>query len=634
VLNRLVRSHFQERYQTATEVLAALPSGAHRSKLWQRFGQLFRSAPPTDADATQALPADFEVPPTYPLRVPAQPAPSSIEASADEVGAAITPLPPGTISPNKSAASLRIFISYRQQEPDLALAQQFFTALQTAGHHPFLSGQSGQWGPDWAEQVETELSRCDCFLLLLSPNAALSEMVLAEVRTVKRFQDQRLTQKEAGSGAVLRPSILPIRVKLPIDAPLNFELRGYLHRLQQRIWSGPEDTPGLIQDLLNTLGGTAGALASAQPTSGNTGGGFAIPTMPPAVVDPDAPPLPVAEPELPEGQVELASGFYLQRPPIEERCFETIRQPGALIRIKAPRQMGKTSLMARILAEAGQAGYRAVPLSFQLADAKIFTDLDKFLRWLCVSVGRRLGLTNQLQEYWDDIFGSKYNCTAYFEEYLLPQINQPLALGLDEVDRVFEYPEIASDFFGLLRAWHEEAKNREVWKNLCLVVVHATEVYIPLNTNQSPFNVGLPIELPEFNREQIAELARRHDLAWQPAQIDQLYRMIGGHPYLVRLALYHLARQDLSLEQLLAKAPTETGLFRDHLRGQWWHLQHHPELATAFRQVIQAPDLVRLETMDLFKLHSLGLIQLEGNEARLRCQLYRDYFAAMLNPSK
>jgi hypothetical protein len=99
------------------------------------------------------------------------------------------------------------------------------------------------------------------------------------------------------------------------------------------------------------------------------------------------------------------------------------------------------------------------------------------------------------------------------------------------------------------------------------------------------------------------------------------------------LALYHVARQDLNLTELLATAATETGLFRDHLRGQWWHLQHYPELATAFKQVIASQEPLRLDTMDLFKLHSLGLIRLEGNEAKLRCQLYRQYFADILAAS-
>ena len=45
--------------------------------------------------------------------------------------------------------------------------------------------------------------------------------------------------------------------------------------------------------------------------------------------------------------------------------------------------MGKIYLMAQILHQANQQCYATVPLSFQLADSKIFTDLDQFLRRVC-----------------------------------------------------------------------------------------------------------------------------------------------------------------------------------------------------------------------------------------------------------
>ena len=54
-------------------------------------------------------------------------------------------------------------------------------------------------------------------------------------------------------------------------------------------------------------------------------------------------------------------------------------------------------------------------------------------------------------------------------------------LALDEVDAVFPYPDIADNFFALLRAWYEEAKTNEVWQNLRLVLVHSTDAYIPFN---------------------------------------------------------------------------------------------------------------------------------------------------------
>lgn len=68
--------------------------------------------------------------------------------------------------------------------------------------------------------------------------------------------------------------------------------------------------------------------------------------------------------EHPSGQVPLDSPFYVKRFPIEERCYEQIHKPGSLIRIKAPRQMGKSSLLARIIDKSQSQGDSTVTLDF------------------------------------------------------------------------------------------------------------------------------------------------------------------------------------------------------------------------------------------------------------------------------
>lgn len=108
--------------------------------------------------------------------------------------------------------------------------------------------------------------------------------------------------------------------------------------------------------------------------------------------------------------------------------------------------------------------------------------LAKDYSGFCASITYELNLPEKLDDYWKGVLGSKNKCTNYFQRYLLPAINSPVAIGLDEVDEVFKHPIIAADFFGLLRAWHERSKNETVWKNLRLVIVHSKEVYIPLNT--------------------------------------------------------------------------------------------------------------------------------------------------------
>jgi hypothetical protein len=338
--------------------------------------------------------------------------------------------------------------------------------------------------------------------------------------------------------------------------------------------------------------------------------------------------------EIPEGQVPLDSAFYVERPPVEADCYRQILQSGALIRMKAPRQMGKSSLMSRVLDHASKHGCKATSVNLQSADAEFLGSLDLFLQWFCASITDSLNLPEKLSDYWQGVLGSKNKCTNYFQRYLLPEINSPIALGLDEVDEIFKHPQIATDFFGLLRAWHERAKNDAVWKNLRLIIVHSKEVYIPLNINQSPFNVGFPVDLPELNQPQVQDLLQRHQLTWTNSQVEQLMMLVGGHPYLVRVALYQIAQDRMTLDQLEHIAPTEAGPYNDHLRRHLLSLQDDEQLLAALKQVVTADHPVDVGTTAAFKLRSMGLVKFQGNKVMSLCNLYSKYFSDRLGLNK
>lgn len=338
-----------------------------------------------------------------------------------------------------------------------------------------------------------------------------------------------------------------------------------------------------------------------------------------------------AEPLLPEGQVPLGSRFYVERSPIETNCCKAVLQPGSLIRIKAPRRTGKSSLAVRILDYAAQQGCKTVFLSFQLAERNILKDLDKFLQWFAASVGLGMHLPNRVEGYWDELFGSKISCKIYFEQYLLAKTTQPLVLALDDVDRLFDYPELADEFFGLLRTWHEQAKNQNIWRKLRLIVAHSTEVYLPLNVNKSPFNVGLPIELPAFTPQQVESLVQQYGLNWSHKQTERLMAIANGRPYLIQLGLYSLWSQNIALDELLQRATQDVGIFADHFRRLMWTLKQDSKLAKSLAQVVQAAHPVELELLPAFKLESMGLVLLQGNLAIPSCDLYTQYFRDRLS---
>jgi hypothetical protein len=296
-------------------------------------------------------------------------------------------------------------------------------------------------------------------------------------------------------------------------------------------------------------------------------------------------------PEFPGGPIPLHSKFYIEHAAVEAKVYTEISKPGALLHIKAAEKMGKSSLLLRIANYAINLGYHTVSLDFRQADRSVFANLTQFLRWFCTTISYQAGLEPKLDEYWDTNAGSKISCKLYFTRYLLKQLNAPLVLILNEIDQILQYPQLSQEVLLVLRSWYEEAKHVEVLQHLRLVLAHSADIYIPLNSNSSFLDsvghVGRPIELPDFSVLQVRVLAQRYGLTWMSStSVQQLMDLVGGHPYLIQLALYHLWNQDVTLEQLLREASTPVGIYSDHLQSYLAVLQANLDLAAAFKHLI------------------------------------------------
>jgi hypothetical protein len=215
---------------------------------------------------------------------------------------------------------------------------------------------------------------------------------------------------------------------------------------------------------------------------------------------------------------------------------------------------------------------------------------------------------------------------------LLLKIESPLVLALDNVDLVFENQETAQDFCGLLRSWNQKARGGDtVFKKLNLVVVHSTEVYTSININQSPLaNLGLTVEPQELTLEQVRHLVQQYQLSWNDIDIKKLMKMVGGHPYLVTEAIEQVVQQQCPLSELLQLAPTEAGIYGNHLRQLLVELEKNPKLLDALKKVITTTEPVRLDTTLKFQLHRMGLLHLQNNQVIISRELYRKYFCDLL----
>ena len=333
----------------------------------------------------------------------------------------------------------------------------------------------------------------------------------------------------------------------------------------------------------------------------------------------------------PSAPVPSNSRLYIKRPPYEELARAEIERQGCLLRIKAPQKMGKSSLLNQVIAQAHSLGYQIAYLDFRDAEEIVFNSIDRLLHWFSATICQQLNLPPNLDYYWDDDMGSKMSCKIFFESYILEHTKLPLVLTINEVNRIFEHPQTAVDFLPLLRSFHEQSRRSVAWQKLRLVLVYSTDIYVPLKIDQSPFNVGLSLKLPPFNREQVLEIAKRYELNWQTeTEVEQLMSLIGGHPYLVNIALYYLSRKIISLEQLLRDASTPTGIYSQHLQNYLVLLQRDAPLVSVMERVVNSDEPIKLDTLAAYKLESMGLVSLDGFLAKPSYELYRLYFSEVL----
>src|SRR5215510_5980098 len=308
------------------------------------------------------------------------------------------------------------------------------------------------------------------------------------------------------------------------------------------------------------------------------------------------------------GAVPLDSGFYIVRPADEEFRAAIARQD-SIVLVKGARQVGKTSLLARGLQQARKAGARVVLTDFQNLSAAYLESIEKLMLVLAKSFADQLDLDVYPNQIWDADLSPGINLERYLRRGVLPLTAAPIVWGLDEVDRLFTC-DFGSEVFGLFRSWHNKrALDPEgPWRRLTLAIAYATEAHLFItDLNQSPFNVGTRLALEDFSFEQVAELNRRYGSPLgDQAEVARYYRLVGGHPYLVRRGLYEMAAHEIKLAALEAQADHDDGPFSDHLRRLLVSLTQDTTLSEVVRRVLKGQPSVTTESF--YRLRSAGLM--------------------------
>ncbi|GEM_PF-626591 len=348
----------------------------------------------------------------------------------------------------------------------------------------------------------------------------------------------------------------------------------------------------------------------------------------------------------PGGAVPLQSPYYLERP-ADTLFFEALTRGDSTVLIKGPRQIGKTSLLARGLHLLRGSGCRVVTTDLQKLDGTQMASSGTLFAALADHIADELDLEfRPTPEFgWRPEAGPNDNFERFLRRHVLKRDRPRFAWAIDEADRLFPM-HYGSEVFALMRSWHNERSldPEGPWGRLTLIITYATEAHLFISDlNQSPFNVGTRVPLEDFTAEQVADLNRRYGEPLRASEdLERFRRLVGGHPFLVQSGLHALANGMrgtapvtlADLEESGRRLEAGVGSFSDHLRRLRHSLSRDPDLCAALRVVLAAnrsggsasPPI----SLDAFyRLRASGVVVGDAPEnARPRCALYADFLTA------
>lgn len=239
-------------------------------------------------------------------------------------------------------------------------------------------------------------------------------------------------------------------------------------------------------------------------------------------------------------------GFYVVRG-ADSELLERLEQHEPC-HVLAPRQIGKSSLRVRTQERLRARGIRCA--SVDLTSIGSGASADEWYFSVASAVAEELGLPDDLDTFWGRHrrMSPVRRFRQFLYDVLLGDAGSPAVVFIDEIDVTMSLPFSRDDFFGLIRATHQERAVDPRWNRLsfCLIGV-AAPLDLVADPERTPFNTSCAVRIDDFTRAEartfLPGLAGAADTGERPeALLDAVIAWTGGHPALTQRLCYWLTR--------------------------------------------------------------------------------------------
>jgi PAS domain S-box-containing protein len=352
------------------------------------------------------------------------------------------------------------------------------------------------------------------------------------------------------------------------------------------------------------------------------------------------------------GSLPMDSPTYVVRS-ADRHLYKALKQ-GEFCYILNPRQMGKSSLMVRMINHLQHEGICCAPIDMTRIGSETVTP-DQWYKGIAFELGRRFDLRGKinLRAWWQEQedLSSVQRLSEFIEEVLLDEVgveagvpSKPLVIFIDEIDSVLSLSFPVNDFFALIRSCYNQRSLNPAYQRLTFALFGvATPSDLITDIQTTPFNIGQSIQLEGFKEHEAQPLLQglAEKVSNPQTLLKELLTWTGGQPFLTQ-KLCRIIRSDPSpippngeaewIQNLVQTSVIDNWESQDEpehlrtIRDRLLKSQQSMRLLELYRQVLQQREVVAVDSPEARELLLSGLVVKQQEFLKVNNRIYESTF--------